>query len=134
MIHANFTAEPSVVAKKRVNFFKKYVQRASELSDQEKELRRKMPQHVLKLVGNKRLILWKEILSDYGYPDTNLIDDIAAGFKLSGRMPRSHVFKTRTKRPSMSLDRFGKSFECLHIQKHGCQTGPRVGGRNLGRD
>ncbi|CAL1134719.1 unnamed protein product [Cladocopium goreaui] len=29
----------------------------------EKELRRKMPQHVLKLVGNKRLILWKEILS-----------------------------------------------------------------------
>ena len=80
------------------------MQHASELSDQEKELRRKMPQHVLKLVGNKRLILWKEILSDYGYPDTNLIDDIAAGFKLSGRMPRSHVFKTRTKRPSMSLD------------------------------
>ena len=103
MIHANFVADPSIVAKKRADFFKKYVKRASELAGQEEELRSKMPQHVLELVGNKRLVLWKEILSDYGYPDVNLIDDIAAGFKLSGWMPRSHVFKTRTKRPSMAL-------------------------------
>jgi len=59
---------------------------------------------VLKLVGNKRLALWKEILRDYNYPDTSLIDDIANGFKLSGWMPRSNVVKTRTKRPSMSMD------------------------------
>ena len=103
MIHANFVADPSIVAKKRADFFRKYVKRASELSKQEEELRSKMPQHVLELVGNKRLVLWKEILNDYGYPDVNLIDDIAAGFKLSGWMPKSHVFKTRTKRPSMAL-------------------------------
>jgi len=42
-------------------------------------------------------------LQDYGYPDTSIVDDIAAGFKLSGWMPRSNVFKTRTKRPSMSI-------------------------------
>ena len=63
-----------------------------------------MPPHVLKLVGNKRLALWKEILRDCNYPDTSLIDNIASGFKLSGWMPRSNVFKTRTKRPSMSMD------------------------------
>ena len=54
MIHANFVADPSIVAKKRADFFRKYVKRASELSRQEEELRSKMPQHVLELVGNKR--------------------------------------------------------------------------------
>ena len=71
MIHANFVADPSIVAKKRADFFKKYVKRASELAGQEEELRSRMPQHVLELVDNKRVVLWKEILSDYGYPDVN---------------------------------------------------------------
>ena len=103
MIQANFIDEPAAVAMKRVAFFKKYVKRAAELTEEEEALRAKMPPHVLQLVGNKRLALWREILLDYGYPDTSIVDDIAAGFKLSGWMPRSNVFKTRTKRPSMSL-------------------------------
>ena len=64
-------ADPSIVAKNRADFFKKYVKRASELAGQEEELRSRMPQHVLELVDNKRVVLWKEILSDYGYPDVN---------------------------------------------------------------
>lgn len=63
-----------------------------------------MPPHVLALVGNKRLALWKEVLNDLDYPDKSLIDDIASGFKLNGWMPRSHVFKPRAKRPAMSME------------------------------
>ena len=63
-----------------------------------------MPPHVRQLVGNKRLVLWREILLDYGYPDVAVVNDIASGFKLSGWMPKSHVFKARAKRPSMSLE------------------------------
>ena len=104
MMHANFIAEPAELAKERVAFFKKYIKRASELQPEEERLRGKMPPHVRELVGNKRLVLWKEILRDFGYPDETLIDDIASGFKLSDWMPKSNVFKTRTKRPSMSMD------------------------------
>ena len=61
MIQANFIDEPAAVAMKRVAFFKKYVKRAAELTEEEKALRAKMPPHVLQLVGNKRLALWREI-------------------------------------------------------------------------
>ena len=103
MLNANFLEEPAAVAKRRIDFFHKYLRRAKELHAQEEELRLGMPEHVRNLVGGKRLLLWKEILTDYGYPDTNLIDEMAAGFKLSGWMGKSNVFRARAKRPSMSL-------------------------------
>ena len=103
MISANFLEEPADLAKRRIQFFKHYLRRASDLASEEERLRRGMPEHVRKLVGNKRLALWKEMLADYNYPDTTLIDDIASGFKLSEWMPKSGVFKKRAKRPSMSL-------------------------------
>ena len=52
-------------------------------------------------------------LKDLKYPDDKLIADIAAGFKLSGYMTKSNVFRARTKRPAMSVEtlkRRGKSF------------------------
>ena len=104
MISANFVEQPADLAKKRVNFFKKYLRRAAELKGEEDKLRSEMQPHVRQLVGNKRLALWREILLDYGYPDAAIVDDIASGFKLSGWMPKSHVFKARAKRPSMSME------------------------------
>lgn len=104
MIKENFVEEPASLAAKRVAFFKKYLRRAKELRGEEEKLRASMPPHVLALVGNKRLALWKEVLNDLDYPDKSLIDDIASGFKLNGWMPRSHVFKPRAKRPAMSME------------------------------
>ena len=89
MFEANFKAAPAELAKKRVEFFKKYLERATEPKPEEDKLRAKMPEHVLDLVGNKRLVLWKEILTDLGYPDSTIVDEIASGFRLSGWMPRS---------------------------------------------
>ena len=104
MIRENYVDEPAELAAKRVAFFKKYLRRAKELKGEEDKLRAAMPPHVLALVGNKRLALWKEILNDFEYPDKTLIDDIASGFKLNCWMPRSHVFKARAKRPAMSME------------------------------
>eukprot|EP00435_Cladocopium_sp_Y103_P054514 s1794_g17.t1 len=107
-VRANFSSEPVDLAKKRISFFNKYLKRAQELSQAEQALRDKMPPHVRSLVGDKRLLLWKEILHDLNYPDTDLIDEIAEGFKLSGWMNRSNVLKQRTKRPSMSMETLKK--------------------------
>ena len=114
MLSANFAEEPAVLAKRRIDFFHKYLKRAQELQVEEDRLRDKMPAHVRELVGNKRLLLWKEILSDYGYPDVALLDEMAEGFKLSGWMEKSHVFKARTKRPSMALSTLKKLSKSLN--------------------
>jgi hypothetical protein len=84
MIRENYVEKPAELAAKRVAFFKKYLRRAKELKGEEDGLRAAMPPHVLAVVGNKRLALWKEILDDFEYPDKTLIDDIAGVFKLNG--------------------------------------------------
>ena len=103
MLRKNFSGDPADLAKSRIAFFNKYLKRAGELSEAESALRNGMPEHVRALVGDKRLLLFKEILSDLGYPDVGLVDEIAEGFKLSGWMSKSNVFKPRTKRPSMTM-------------------------------
>ena len=93
--------------------------RGKELNGKEEALTRDMPDHVRDLVGGKRLLVWKEILSDFNYPDTTAIDEMAEGFKLSGWMGRSNVFKTRAKRPAMPLSTLKQLSKALN-------------GRNLG--
>lgn len=89
MLRANFSGDPADLAKSRIAFFNKYLKRASELSEAESVLRNGMLEHVRALVGDKRLLLLKEILSDLEYPDTGLVDEIAEGFKLSGWLSKS---------------------------------------------
>ena len=129
MLRSNFSGEPLDLAKKRIAFFHKYLQRAKLLSQEEEQLRQTMPPHVRALVGEKRLVLWKEILSDLHYPDATLIDEIAEGFKLSGWMERSGVFKTRTKRPSMSmatLKKLAPSLNCSTFRSMSVRQEPEL--------
>ena len=43
MLHANFVGEPADIAQIRISFFRKYLQRAKELSSEEEKLRSEMP-------------------------------------------------------------------------------------------
>ena len=67
-----------------------------------------MPEHVRTVLGQKRLVLFGEMLSDLKYPDEKLVEDIAAGFRLSGYMTKSHVFRPKSKRPAMSVSTLRK--------------------------
>eukprot|EP00435_Cladocopium_sp_Y103_P030607 s1997_g7.t1 len=113
VVRLNLVEPPFILAKKRVEYIKKWTSRAAELKEQESKLRDSMPEHVRRVLGNKRLVLMGEMLEDLGYPDKKLVSDIAAGFKLSGYMTKSHVFRARSKRPAMSLNtlrKLSKSF------------------------
>ena len=107
-IRCNFLEPPFLLAKRRVDFFKFWGSRAKETKDEEERLRSGMPEHARKILGDKRLVLFKSILKSLDYPDVSLIDDVAQGFRLSGYMPKSHVFRPRTKRPSMTLETLKK--------------------------
>eukprot|EP00435_Cladocopium_sp_Y103_P051887 s469_g16.t1 len=113
VVKLNLIDPPFILAKRRVQFIKKWTNRAAELKDEEAKLRETMPDHVRQVLGNKRLVLMREMLESLQYPDKKLVDDIAAGFKLSGYMTKSNVFRSKSKRPAMSLctlKKLSKSF------------------------
>ena len=73
-----------MLAKRRVDFIKKYTQLAKETKSDELKLRLQMPAHIRKILAGKRIHLLGMILSDLQFPDEDLIRDISTGFKLSG--------------------------------------------------
>lgn len=114
MLQQNFSEEPYKVIKERALFLKKWTKRCRELEEQEKELHDGLAEHLRGVLAGKRLILFKEILQDLDYPDVSLIDEICAGFKLSGWLPRSHVFPASLKRPSHSMESVQKMAKGLN--------------------
>jgi hypothetical protein len=72
VVRANLLDPPFVLAKKRALYLKRWTARAKELAVAEEQHREQMPEHVRCVVGQKRLVLLGEMLSDLGYPDTNL--------------------------------------------------------------
>ena len=100
----NFHLPPYLVAKKRIDFFKKWSARASELRSEEDKLKQSLEPYAAKVLEGKRLLVLREILQSLDYPDTHLVDDIARGFPLSGWMPKSNVFLPGTRPPSFDID------------------------------
>ena len=96
---------------------KRWTARAKELAVAEEQLREQMPEHVRGVVGQKRLVLLGEMLSDLGYPDDKLVSDIAAGFRLSGYMTRSNVFRAKSKRPPMSMETLKKVGQIVQLKE-----------------
>ena len=52
------------------------------------------------LLQQKRLMLFKEMLDEVGYPDKELIPDISRGFRLMGWQKKSGFFLTVSKDPN----------------------------------
>ena len=100
----NFVQPPYVLAKRRIEFIRKWIARAAELQSQEDELHKSLQPHFQAVLSGKRLLLWEEILLDLGFEDHAVIDDAVAGFKLSGWLPKSDLFPTRVKPPQYSVE------------------------------
>ena len=100
----NFHKPPYSLAKKRLEFIKKYTSKAESNKLEELKLRAKMPDHIRKLMQGKRIALMGEMLADLNFPDGDLIADITNGFKLSGWMPESNIFSKQVKSPVLTVD------------------------------
>ena len=104
VILENFHKPPHLLAQKRIDFLKKYTEVAKSCKAAELKLRLKMPDHLRKLMVDKRLVLLGTMLKDLGFPDEKLIEDISTGFKLSGWMPDSKIFPNHVRGPTLTLD------------------------------
>ena len=73
----------------RGQWFGKYVAEAKELAIENWKILSTMPSEMREVMKTKRLALMRKILIDHGYPDAQIVDDMASGFQLVGEAPSS---------------------------------------------
>ena len=98
-----FLGDPFKIRSKRASFLKRWMKRAVELRADERKLHDNLPDHLQRLLANKKLLLWKQILVDLEYPDYKIVDEICQGFPLTGWAEQSTVFQKQVKSPTVSL-------------------------------
>ena len=84
----------------RANWFKKWIDRAKELSEDEMSLHRLIDEEGSRVVSNKRIILFKEMLSDAGYYDPDIASILHEGVPLVGPVQESGHFP-KTFKPAL---------------------------------
>ena len=104
VIVENFHQPPHIVAKKRIDFIKKFTDLSGKNKVDELKLRAKMPRHLKEVLKGKRLATLGAMLSELGFPDEHLIDEIVSGFRLSGWMTETKIFPKSTKSPSLTTE------------------------------
>lgn len=93
----------------RAKQLRKYMQRALELSEREKELRASLDPDVAKVLSGKRLILFQEMASDAGVGDETLFQELVDGFRLTGEMSQSRQLPAQLKPALISVQQLRES-------------------------
>ena len=91
-VRANFCDPPQQVAQRRNHILQRWEARAAALQGAEDLANSGRPDHLQGLLRGKRLLLWREILQEIGYPDVAIIDEVEQGLPLTGWMAQSGVF------------------------------------------
>ena len=102
VIRKNAAEGPSSLGQSRTATLRRWASRARELSREESDFKSGLPSHCRKVLANKKLCLFKELLAECGHGDTTLVDEASQGFRLSGAIPDSHIFKAKRTTASMS--------------------------------
>ena len=85
-------------------FAGKLVKLCAELKVEERVRAAEMDSHIREVLSGKRVVLFKRLLEDIGYPDCKIADEMAEGFPLCGWLPASGVFPTRIRAPELHED------------------------------
>ena len=92
-ISLNINLPPGDLVSLRAAWFKKWIVRIEELESDERSLKASMPEHLRKILSPKRLLVFREMLAELGYPDLGVFDEIACGTGLAGSVPDSGLFE-----------------------------------------
>ena len=94
----------AATASRRANVFSKWVKRAVALATDEQALHESMSPDVAKLLKGKRLLLFKEMATEAGCKDLDLLHDVCNGFMLTGLSRDTNTFNSRIRLPAMSVE------------------------------
>ncbi|CAE7651485.1 unnamed protein product [Symbiodinium sp. CCMP2592] len=77
---------------------------AKESASPNDALMKQKPTYLAKALAGKNVIAWRRILERNGFPDKMLWADLRDGFRLTGWMRETGIFKPRVKAPESSLE------------------------------
>ena len=100
---------PAEVARYRSNRLKHYIDRAKALDLDEKKVHSSMRPDLRPAKKSKRLLLFKEMLSDAGVCDEELCKDVTEGFKLVGDLNPSGQLHSQWKPAMLSSDQLAQT-------------------------
>ena len=103
LISKNLLRGAREILEERNAWLKKWLARAKELQEEENKLHSTLAPHCSTVLKGKRLLVLGEMLTEIGYPDKHLIEDICRGFKVMGWMRDSGCFSKLPKQPSLSI-------------------------------
>ena len=75
---------------------------AQSASDNQKLLA-SQPEYLRTVLGRKNVLLWKKVLEDCNFPDSQLWSDLRQGFRITGWMRQTGLFAHLLRPPSMTL-------------------------------
>ena len=119
----NFNAADHEVVKHRAAFLAKWVCRAKQLSSDECSLNDRMDPKVASAVHNKRILVFKEMLIDTGFPDLGVVDELITGASLTGEVPATGMLPGKFT-PAVATD--------AEIREAALRIRPKLDTDNLG--
>eukprot|EP00435_Cladocopium_sp_Y103_P002792 s5825_g1.t1 len=96
------TMSLSDLAKHRHSTLVHWLGRAKSLAPEEVDLHRNLHNDLQGILAPKRLLLWKEMLSFYGYPHPEVFDEVIDGVELAGAAPFVPAFEPNFKPAAMT--------------------------------
>ena len=104
VVHKYINAGPTNMALSRTEEIKRWISLSKDLQHAEAEIRANMSTRRQKILEGKKLALLRSLLLDAGHSDLNLVDDLIAGFNLTGALPESHAFAKRVRPATISCE------------------------------
>ena len=95
---------PTAISNQRVDQCKRILKLVAELKDDEEKLHSTMQPEVAKVLKGKRLLVWKKLLVESGYEDSQVVDEAIAGFPLVGASTVSDAFPRGATPAQQSVD------------------------------
>ena len=83
---------PGVVAERRAVHCNRILKRIRELETEERVLHENLHPQVRSVLQGKRLLIWRELMVETGYPDLEIFDEVTEGIKLVGPAHESGAF------------------------------------------
>ena len=93
---------PGDLARERTEEIKRWIHLSSSLSEAERHLKENMSSRRKQVLHGKNLLLFKTLMEDAVHRDSDLVDQLASGFDLTGGLPESQVFARKMRPAAMS--------------------------------
>ena len=106
---------PRVVADHRLTELKFWLERAKCLESAEAALHATLDRSLQDILAPKRLLLWKEMLGHYQYPDCEVFSEVTSGIRLSGPVPIVQSFEPCFKPAKMTEEELASTARASRI-------------------